>query len=140
MGVISVYSMTKLFRNIMPDEMEPMVWVTEPSGACSFLSAGWYAFTGQTPATGVGYGWLDAVHPDDQPSVKQVVRAASQNHRPFSLGYRLRNKNGAFHWVVDAGAPRFDDRGKFLGYVGSVILSAESQKAIENSGATVDSR
>ena len=43
-----------------------MLWVTEADGYCSFLSRGWYEFTGQTEETGLGLGWVDAAHPDEQ--------------------------------------------------------------------------
>jgi PAS domain S-box-containing protein len=48
------------------DSAPAMLAVSEPDGSCSFLSRGWYEFTGQTEATGLGSGWLDAVHPDDR--------------------------------------------------------------------------
>src|ERR671912_77699 len=38
------------------DTAPAMLWVTEPDATCSFLSRGWYEFTGQTEATGLGLG------------------------------------------------------------------------------------
>src|SRR5690606_31453416 len=35
------------FRN-MADTAPAMLWVTSPTGYCTFLSRGWYEFTGQT--------------------------------------------------------------------------------------------
>ena len=70
-----------------------MVWVTDPDGACTFLSESWYDFTGQTPATGLGFGWLGAVHPDDQELAGQTFLAANRAQRPFQLDYRLRRKD-----------------------------------------------
>ncbi len=52
------------FRN-MADHAPVMIWMTDAAGNCTYLSESWYAFTGQTPETGLGLGWLDATHPDD---------------------------------------------------------------------------
>ncbi len=53
------------FRN-MADHAPVMIWMTDAAGSCTYLSESWYAFTGQTPETGLGIGWLDATHPDDR--------------------------------------------------------------------------
>jgi PAS domain S-box-containing protein len=98
-----------------------MIWITEPDGRCSFLSDSWYAFTGQTAATGLGYGWLDAVHPDSREHAEAEFRAATRERRAFELEYRLRRHDGVYRWAIDAAAPRLSDRGEFLGFIGSVL-------------------
>lgn len=117
------------FRNLA-DHAPVMVWVTEPDGACSYLSRSWYEFTGQTEETGLGFGWLDAVHPDDRGWSGQVFRDANAEREAFRLEYRLRRADGTYGWAIDAAAPRFGDDGTFLGYVGSVIDITE-RKQIE---------
>lgn len=106
-----------------------MLWVTEADGACSFLSRGWYEFTGQTGEEGRGFGWLDPVHPEDRPESSRVFLDANRQHEPFILYYRLRRADGEYRWCVDAGRPRFDETGNFQGYVGSVIDITERKVA-----------
>jgi PAS domain-containing protein len=44
-----------------------IVWSLPPSGvADSSPQPSWSAFTGQTPEQYTGWGWLDALHPDDR--------------------------------------------------------------------------
>jgi len=115
------------FRD-MADNAPIMVWVTEPDRACSFLSQSWYDFTGQTPETGLGFGWTDAVHPDDRASAEQSFVQANNSHSPLRLEYRLRRHDGEYRWVIDAAAPRFSSAGHFLGYIGSVIDISERKQ------------
>jgi len=103
------------------DTAPAMLWVTEPDAACSFLSRGWYEFTGQTEATALGFGWLDAVHPDDRAAAREAFLTANIHQEPFALEHRLRRADGEHRWVIDAGRPRFGPGGEFLGYTGSVI-------------------
>jgi PAS domain S-box-containing protein len=117
------------FRNLA-DNAPVMVWVTEADGRCTYLSRSWYEFTGQTPETGLGFGWLDAVHPDDSGWSGEVFRTSNAEKGPFRVEYRLRRADGTYRWAIDAAAPRFSEDGTFLGYVGSV-LDITDRKQVE---------
>jgi PAS domain S-box-containing protein len=103
------------------DTAPVMLWVTNPDGSCTYLSRGWYQFTGQTELDGLGYGWLNAVHADDRDETRQMFLAANTRKGSFELEHRVRRADGIYRWVLDAGHPRFDADGHFAGYVGSVI-------------------
>ncbi len=103
------------------DTAPAMLWVTEENGVCSYLSRGWYEYTGQSEAEGLGYGWLDAVHPSDRAAARSAFLDANQRRVPFELEHRLRLADQTYRWVIDAGRPRFAADGRFEGYVGSVI-------------------
>jgi PAS domain S-box-containing protein len=106
-----------------------MMWVTEPSGYCTYLNQRWYDYTGQTERTGEGYGWLDAVHPDDRPAAEHAFLSATAERRDYRIDFRLRRSDGVYRWAIDAAAPRFSDEGDFLGFVGSVIDIDERREA-----------
>jgi PAS domain S-box-containing protein len=108
-----------------------MVWMTEADGTCTFLSESWYEFTGQTPETGLGFGWLNAVHPDDRKYSEQTFLNASRQVESFRLDYRLRRKDGEYRWAIDSAKPRLSDTGEFLGYIGSVIDITDRKQAEE---------
>ncbi|MEH2078469.1 MAG: PAS domain S-box protein [Nostoc sp.] len=108
------------FRNLA-DNAPVMVWVTDPTGFCTYLSQGWYNFTGQTESTGLGFGWLDGTHPEDREMAQRVFLDANQRQEAFQLEYRLQNKNGEYIWAIDAASPWLGVDGQFKGYIGSVI-------------------
>ena len=87
------------------DAAPAMLWVTEPDGFCSFLSQGWYEFTGQGEDEGLGFGWLNAVHPDDLEAATKQFLSANERNETFSIEYRLRRADGAYRWIIDAGRP-----------------------------------
>jgi len=118
------------FRNLA-DNAPMMVWVTEPDGTSSYLSRSWYEFTGQSPETGLGFGWLDAVHPEDRDWSGEAFREANARRATFQVEYRLRRVDGTYRWVIDAAAPRFSPDGTFLGYVGSVLDITDRKQAEE---------
>ena len=115
----------------MADHAPVMVWVTEPDGTCTFLSKSWYAFTGQTPETGLGHGWLDAVHPQDTASALAGFKEATTKQTPFRMEYRFRRHDGVYRWGIDTAVPRFGADGRFLGMVGCVFDITERKRAEE---------
>ncbi|MDZ8261312.1 ATP-binding protein [Nostoc sp. ChiQUE01b] len=108
------------FRN-MADNAPFMVWVTDPNGYCTYLSQSWYDFTGQSEEMGLGFGWLNAVHPEDSIYAKNVFLEANRSCSAFRLEYRLRRKDGKYRSCIDAANPWFGVDGQFKGYIGSVI-------------------
>ncbi|MBL6455053.1 PAS domain S-box protein [Belnapia sp. T6] len=123
------------FRN-MADHAPVMVWTTDPGGHCTYLNRRWYEFTGQAPAAGEGFGWLDALHPEDRPHAEASFRAADRARQPFQSDYRLRRADGSYAFVLDAAAPRFGEDGEYLGYIGSVLDISERHAA---TGAVAES-
>ncbi|WP_056634449.1 PAS domain-containing hybrid sensor histidine kinase/response regulator [Sphingomonas sp. Leaf231] len=118
------------FRN-MADHAPVMMWVTDPSGFCTYLNRQWYEFTGQTDAEAQGYGWLEATHPDDRQRAEDMFVSANALRSSFRIEYRLKHASGAYRWAIDAASPRFGDDGEYLGYVGSVIDIDERREAEE---------
>ena len=111
------------------DAAPAMLWVTEPDGACTFLSRGWYEFTAQTQETGLKFGWADTIHPDDREWAKQAFLDANELKKEFSLEHRILHADGSYRWVIDTGRPRFDPGGQFLGFVGNVLDITDSKQA-----------
>jgi PAS domain S-box-containing protein len=118
------------FRN-MADSAPVMLWVTEETGRCTYLSRSWYEFTGQTEETGLGFGWLSATHPEDAPRTQEVFLSANAAHGPFRAEYRLLRRDGEYRWAIDSASPRFGPGGEFLGYIGSVIDITERKRVEE---------
>nr|WP_201280670.1 PAS domain S-box protein [Hassalia byssoidea] len=108
------------FRD-MADNAPMMIWVTDPTGYCTYLSRSWYDFSGQTEEAGLGFGWLDVIHPDDRESSKIIFLAANDRQEAFQLEYRLRRFDGEYRTCIDAGRPWKSADGEFKGYIGSVI-------------------
>jgi PAS domain S-box-containing protein len=115
----------------MADAAPAMLWLTDADNQCVFLSRGWYEFTGQAEPAGLGFGWLDAVHPDDRQATAREFTEAAAARRPFSLDHRVRRHDGEDRWVLDQGRPRFSNDGEWLGYSGSVIDVHDRRLALE---------
>jgi PAS domain S-box-containing protein len=96
------------------DTAPAMLWVTESDGSCSFLSRGWYEFTGQRDNEGLGFGWTSAIHPEDRVAARKAFLDANEQKSEFSLEYRLLHADGSYRWAIDTGRPRLSPAGDLL--------------------------
>ncbi|OHV72562.1 bifunctional diguanylate cyclase/phosphodiesterase [Ensifer sp. LCM 4579] len=118
------------FRTIA-DDAPVMIWVTDESGADTYHNRLWLETTGQTAKEAQGFGWADAIHPEDSQEVVGGFDAAFRLRQPAQVEYRLRRADGGWAWVIDVGQPRFASDGTFLGYIGIVLDITERRNAEE---------
>ncbi|MCC6830579.1 MAG: SpoIIE family protein phosphatase [Thermoleophilia bacterium] len=122
----------------LADRAPAMLWVTDRDGRCTYLSRGWYEFTGQAVDEGLGSGWLGAIHPADAEGVELALTHATAHREPFRADYRLRRTDDVYRRVIDSARPVLGRDGEFAGMVGSVIdvhERIEAEDALRSSDA-----
>lgn len=108
------------FRKLI-DASPAMLWTTEPDGQCTYLSKKWTEYTGRNHKEDLGFGWIDAVHPEDRKQAGDSFLQANQEQKKFYVEYRLRRFDGEYRWAIDQADPYFDNQGNYLGFVGMVL-------------------
>ncbi|WP_210529436.1 PAS domain S-box protein [Rubellimicrobium arenae] len=122
------------FRN-MADSAPVMIWTTDAQGRCTYVNRRWREFTGRPPAEALGLGYLSAMHPDDVPPARDMIRTGQ---RPERAEYRLRRADGSWAWVLDAATARHSPEGAFMGYIGSVADITDRKLAEERRALLVN--
>ncbi|PPS40985.1 PAS domain S-box protein [Chroococcidiopsis sp. TS-821] len=107
-----------------------IVLITDFTGYCSFLSQTWYDFSGLTEQTSLGFGWLDAVHPDDRGAAQTAFLDASKRGEAFHIEYRLRRQDGQYRWVINVANPSFGADGQLQGFI-SCVVDISDRRQIE---------
>jgi len=64
-------------------------WTTDAAGSFSQPQPAWEAYTGQTPEQYRGYGWAEALHPDDRERIKELWAAALHSRTLYQSEGRL---------------------------------------------------
>ena len=131
----------------LANSLPAMVWMCGTDGQATLFNQRWLQFTGCTSQQALDGEWGAGVHPDDVAGRLAAHWEALQSRAPFETEYRLRRADGEYRWMLDQGAPQFNTRGDFRGYVGLAIditerKSAEDElrrlsKAVEQSPASV---
>jgi PAS domain S-box-containing protein len=99
-----------------------------------YVSTSWKKIIGYTaeelPDVSVEF-YYSLVHPDDYASVQKVIADHIKTKEPYRNELRLKKKNGEYVWVMDSGITKFDEYGKPLVTVGSII-DINEQKLVED--------
>ena len=105
-----------------------VVWHTTPDGRISVENPSWEAFTGQRFDAYRGWGWSEAVHPEDRADVLRRWHAAVEAGGVFLLHYRLRRHDGEYREVMAQGAPVLAD-GAVREWVGTCVDVTAERRA-----------
>jgi PAS domain S-box-containing protein len=97
-----------------------IVWITDAEGR-SQDTPSLRAYTGQTEAEVVGYGWLDAIHPDDRERTNQAWMEAVQTKSVYEIEYRLRSADGNYRYFQGRGVPLLNEDGSIREWIGTSI-------------------
>ena len=80
------------FENLL-DLSPQVVWFGQPDGQISYCNPYWYEYTGLSERQTVGYGWADAIHPDERHQVVETVQSALQQGKDYEVEFRLRKSD-----------------------------------------------
>jgi PAS domain S-box-containing protein len=103
-------------------------------GTMEFVSEGCLGLTGCEPQDLAGGGPLsynDLIHGEDREGVRQGVREALAEGRPFGLLYRIRTASGQEKWVWEQGRGVLAEGGELVAVEGFINDVTERRRAEE---------
>ena len=124
------------FRTLI-ETSAAIVWTTMPSGELTPPQASWTAFTGQAQAEYEGYGWLQAIHPEDRDATLQAWTRAVAGNGLYAIDHRLRRADGEWRTMAARGVPILDE-GETREWVGTHTDITERKQAEEELSAAKD--
>ncbi len=104
------------------------IYETRADGWCTFASERWCEVAGLTNEEALGYGWANALHPDDLSEVVAGWQQARESERDFSLEYRLVRPDGEVRWVHGTATPIKDEGGAVTGFIGVALDMTERKR------------
>jgi PAS domain S-box-containing protein len=95
-----------------------ILWDMPPQGEFVADQPGWRAFTGQTREALLGWGWLNAVHPEDREATVRAWQSALAERKPYQVEHRLRRQDGVYRHMLVRGVPVLEADGSVREWVG----------------------
>jgi PAS domain S-box-containing protein len=120
-----------------------VVWTADARGEVVQDIPTWREFTGQTEAGIKGWGWLEAIHPDDRDHAAKVWKRATEHGGLYLSQFRVRSKDGAYRLLQARGVPILNDDGTIREWMGTctdITEQRSAQQEIERRRALLDAR
>ncbi|MEC4817110.1 MAG: PAS domain S-box protein [Scytonema sp. PMC 1069.18] len=107
------------YRTLL-ETIPQLVWVAQADGVTMIdYNQRWFDYTGQTPETALGSGWLSIVHPDDVESTLDSWQKAVSNAISYEAEYRVRRADGVYVWHLAKAEPALNHRGQIVRWYGT---------------------
>lgn len=106
------------FRTIA-EAIPQIVWTAIPGKGVDFCNRRFYELTGFTEKQTLGWGWPDALHPDDRPVALQNWEKSHRTGEPFEMEYRIQKATGGFRWHLVRATPMRDSTGTIVKWFGA---------------------
>lgn len=117
------------FRTAM-DAVHGVLWTNSADGRMVGEQPGWAAITGQSYDEYQGFGWSNAVHPDDTGASVVAWNAAVAAKSMFIHEHRVRRHDGEWRTFAIRGLPIIGQDGELIEWVG-VHTDITEQRAAE---------
>ena len=119
------------FRTAM-DAVHGVLWTNSADGRMEGEQPGWAALTGQSFEEYQGYGWADAVHPDDRADTVRTWSEAVAAKAMYVHEHRVRERGGTWRIFAIRALPIIDANGEIIEWVG-VHTDITHRRAAEQS-------
>lgn len=104
------------FRSLV-EATTQIVWTRASHGNVTVEQPDWTRFTGQT-AEQLGWGWIDAVHPDDREHTRYSWMHAVETQTQYQVEHRLRRHDGTYRFMRVRAIPIRSEDGTLLEWMG----------------------
>jgi PAS domain S-box-containing protein len=126
---------------------EQLGWTTNADGEVVEDMPSWRRFTAQSEEEIKGWGWSNALHPDDRERVAQIWKTAVAMRSNYEVEYRIRRHDGIYRHFLVRGVPVLREDGTIQEWVGVCIditerkqMEEELRKSRDESEITVQER
>lgn len=109
-----------------------IVWIATDTGDFVAELPSWQAYTGQSRASYEGWGWLEAVHPEDRERVAATWREALALMAVYQSEFRLARHDGEYRRVTARAVPVVSSDATFHEWVGTCTDVEEERRAAEH--------
>jgi diguanylate cyclase (GGDEF)-like protein/PAS domain S-box-containing protein len=116
---------------ILAENASALVWIADANKLIYYVNNVWLEFTGRSLAQETGNGWTASIHPDDLQHCLHTYATTFDAQQTYCMDYRLRRFDGVYRWMAEHGAPRHDEKGVFLGFIGTCVDITDRKQAQE---------
>src|SRR5260221_4318427 len=101
------------------DTIPTLAWCSLPDGTGIFWNRRWQEYTGLTLEVARGWGWQEAIHPEDLKEITDKWLGFLAAGQAGEVGGRLRRFDGVYRWFLFRAEPLRDESGNIVNWYGT---------------------
>jgi formate hydrogenlyase transcriptional activator len=101
------------------DTIPTLAWCTLPDGTGIFWNRRWHEYTGLSLEVVRGWGWQNAIHPEDLKEITDKWLGFLAAGQPGEVEGRLRRFDGVYRWFLFRAEPLRDESGNIVNWYGT---------------------
>jgi PAS domain S-box-containing protein len=117
-GLADFLSAEDSFR-LAVDSIPGLVWTSRPDGYIDFLNQRWREYTGLNLEEASGWGWQQAVLPEDLTGLVADWNSVLASSEPGEMEARLRRHDGDYRWFLFRAIPLRNSAGAVVKWYGT---------------------
>jgi PAS domain S-box-containing protein len=122
----------------LADAMPQLIWVTDAGGAHIYFNQRWYEYTGLSEEESMGFGFANALHPEDKERTLERWQSAWRDGEAYEIEYRFYSRpRSEYRWFLGRATPSRNDSGQITQWVGT-CTDIEEQKRLETTLARIN--
>ncbi|AUC76978.1 PAS domain S-box protein [Olleya sp. Bg11-27] len=105
------------------------IYQSDKAGVCNYVNEEWLKYSGLTFNESLGFGWANAIHPDDQARVLEEWQHAVSTETDLISDFKLLNTKGEVLWLSARTTSLYDLNNKLYGYIGTLVDISDRKKS-----------
>ncbi|HEX8747141.1 MAG TPA: PAS domain S-box protein [Pyrinomonadaceae bacterium] len=114
----------------LSEAMPQIVWVTDAKGSHTYFNYRWYEYTGLSEEESMGFGFANALHPEDRERTLSEWTRAWRDGEPYEIEYRFYSRpRDEYRWFLGRAVPVRDSRRLIVQWIGTCTDIEEQKRA-----------
>ncbi|WP_414579093.1 ATP-binding protein [Anabaena sp. CCY 9402-a] len=124
----------------LAEAIPQLVWTSDANGETDYFNQNWCEYTGLTLEQSRGFGWINALHPDDVNRAYKVWLDAVKIGDVYENEYRFKRAiDGSYRWQLARGLPLKDQQGNIVKWFGTCTDIHEQKQILEERAKLLES-
>jgi PAS domain S-box-containing protein len=114
-----------------------LVWVCSATGDAIYMNDRWHEYTGQSQDEARGFGWSNAMHPEDNERILPYWQRCRETGETYQGEVRYRRHDGEYRWHAFRALPQRGANGRIEKWFG---VSIDVHEAKQTRDALIDAQ
>ena len=107
------------------------IFQTDTEGSVNYVNEEWLDYAGMSFDEALGFGWSNAIHPDDKTRVVKAWQQYVGTGGEFAIEFRFQDKKNNSKWITVKAVETFDAHNNLYGYIGISLDITDRKEAEE---------